>query len=201
MIRAVLFDIGNVILAFSHERMCRQLAEVYGASTETIRQEIFESGLAELLDRGEVGTEDLWHRLNRVGSRQATFAEACVAATDIFDADPAVAEIVEDLHQEGVRLVVLSNTCEVHSSHVLREFPVFEYFDHLVLSHQLGAVKPEEKIFKRALGAAGCAAGECFYTDDIAQYVQSARSLGIDGEVFQGADLLREQLRQRGVSL
>jgi FMN phosphatase YigB (HAD superfamily) len=46
---------------------------------------------------------------------------------------------------------------------------------------------------------AGCRPEECFYTDDIAAYVEGARKMGIDGVVFQSLTQLEGELRARGI--
>jgi putative hydrolase of the HAD superfamily len=199
VIRAALFDIGNVVLFFSHERMCRQLAEAFGIAEPTVRAEIFDSGFASLYDRGLVTTEELWCRLRAVATRQAGLEEARQAAADIFELNEEIVPVLRALRDHGVRLVVLSNTCEVHASHFLEHFPVRALFDELVLSHEVGASKPDPVIFERAVEVAGCAAGECFYTDDIEAYVAAARELGVDSELFVGTAGLRRSLGERGL--
>src|SRR5437868_4719938 len=42
-IRFIYFDLGNVLLSFSHERMCAQMAEVAGIDAEAVRRALFEA--------------------------------------------------------------------------------------------------------------------------------------------------------------
>ena len=56
------------------------------------------------------------------------------------------------------------------------------------------------EIFQAALDFAGCPPEQCFYTDDIADYVAAARRMGIDGVVFESRGQLEGELRQRGIS-
>jgi beta-phosphoglucomutase-like phosphatase (HAD superfamily) len=65
----------------------------------------------------------------------------------------------------------------------------------------VGAVKPQAAIYEDAIKHAHCEPEECFYTDDIAAYVEAARKLGIDAEQFESWEQLRGQLRVRGVEI
>jgi putative hydrolase of the HAD superfamily len=199
MIRAVFFDIGNVLLYFSHERMCRQLAEASGAAVDAVRREVFENGFATRYDRGEASTADLVKLLEAAAGRRVDPALVRRAATEIFSVNPGVASVVESLAERGTVLGVLSNTCEVHSAFVVERFDVFRHLPLRVFSHQVGAVKPEPRIFRAAHEAARCAPEECFFTDDRAEFVAAARRAGLDAETFRGAAYLRRQLARRGV--
>jgi putative hydrolase of the HAD superfamily len=202
MIRAVFFDIGNVVLYFSHERMCRQLAAASGAPLSDVRREIFDRGLATRYDRGEITTEQFLSRFAALGGRDLDAGALRHAATDIFSLNPGVASVVEALAgRRDVELGVLSNTCEVHSTYVVERFGVFRHLRHRVFSHRVGAVKPETAIFRAAHAAAGTAPEHCFFTDDRPEFVAAARRAGLDAETFRGARYLRSQLERRGLAV
>lgn len=202
MIRAAIFDLGNVVLFFSHEKMCRQLGEAFELSAEEVRREIFDSGFASRYDRGLVTTRELFDRLaGRAGTAAPPLAEARAAAAEIFTPNDEVIALLDTLRGQGVRLVALSNTCEVHAAHMRERYRVDELFDALVLSHEVGAAKPDREVFERAVSAAACAPSECFFTDDVPAYVEAASRLGIDAELFVGGAALRRALRARSLAL
>jgi HAD superfamily hydrolase (TIGR01509 family) len=60
-------------------------------------------------------------------------------------------------------------------------------------------MKPDPAIYQAAITAAGCRPEECFFTDDIAAYVDGARSMGIDAVQFQSAEQVLRELAARGV--
>ena len=61
-------------------------------------------------------------------------------------------------------------------------------------------MKPDRRIFEHAVAAARCLPEECFFTDDIAEYVAAAREFGIDAVQFQSLEQIQSELRSRGVS-
>jgi HAD superfamily hydrolase (TIGR01509 family) len=60
-------------------------------------------------------------------------------------------------------------------------------------------MKPSPEIFQAALKLCGCLPEECFYTDDIAAYVEAARQLGIDAVQFESLAQLQRELKARGI--
>ena len=97
------------------------------------------------------------------------------------------------------RLVLLSNTNAIHFDMIRRSYPVLRHFHDLILSYEVKAMKPDPVIYRAAIAAAGCRPEECFYTDDIADYVEGARRMGIDAVQFRGSEALEQDLRERGI--
>ncbi|HEX2463389.1 MAG TPA: HAD family phosphatase [Thermoanaerobaculia bacterium] len=198
-LRAIFFDIGNVVLYFSHERMWRQLATACGTTTAAVRQGILDSGYTVLMDRGDVTTDDFVARLEEISGRTLDVSAVRAAAAGIFALNPGVAKMVEALAERDLELGVLSNTCEVHTSDAIEGFDVFRHFRHRIYSYRVGAVKPDAAIFRAAHDAAGCAPEQCFFTDDRPEFVAAARRAGFEAETFRGARYLRAQLARRGL--
>ncbi len=200
MIRCALFDIGNVLLFFSHDRMERQLAEVYGCTPREVHLRLFESGLVHDYDRGRISTEELFAALS-AGGVEVDYETAREAASRIFEPNEEIVPVVEALKKDGVRLLLLSNTCEVHSSYFLKTFEHLQLFDDRVFSHEVGYGKPEGGIYRAALLRSGCAASECFFVDDIPEYVDAAAGHGMKSAVYTDVPTLLLSLQRVGVDL
>lgn len=97
------------------------------------------------------------------------------------------------------RLLLLSNTNAIHFEMLRREYPLLRHFHGMVLSHEVHLVKPQPAIFEAAVRLAGCSPEECFYTDDVPEFVDAARTLGIDSEQFRGVEKLERELASRGI--
>ncbi len=82
-----------------------------------------------------------------------------------------------------------------------RTYPLLEHFDRYILSYEVGAMKPAPRIYQEAISHAGCPAEECFFTDDIPEYVEGARQQGMDAVQFQSCDQIVGELRARGVEV
>jgi putative hydrolase of the HAD superfamily len=201
VIRTFLFDMGNVLVHFSHERMCAQIGALCDKPASEIRSLLFDTGLQHDFERGWISEAELHRRLEEAAGRSIDFNRLRRAGSDIFHLNATIVPLLDALRARGRRLVLLSNTSISHYEFVRDEFEVLDRFDDLVLSFRVGAIKPEAAIFHAALDAIHCDPVECFYTDDIAAYVAAGRSFGLQAEVFTDTATLVDQLRARGISL
>lgn len=199
MIRTLIFDMGNVLVRFSHDRMCEQIGALCGNSGPEIRACLIETGLQWEFERGRCDEIEFHQRLEAATDRRIPIDKLRHAASDIFEPNSEVISIVRSLKGAGHRLVLLSNTSIAHYEFIRGRWDILDPFDQFVLSYEVGAIKPETAIFDAVLHAIRCRPEEAFYTDDIPAYVEAGRRHGLDSEVFTTAEALREQLGTRGL--
>jgi putative hydrolase of the HAD superfamily len=200
------FDLGNVLLSFSHERMCRQMAEAGGVSPEVVREALFaESGSRSVqwrFERGDLNALAVYEYFcERVGARPE-MAQLFAAGCDIFDEIPASIALVERLAGAGHRLGIMSNTNTIDWSFVTNRFGFLNrLFEHFVLSFQVRAMKPERAIYEHAVQLAGAPPREVFFADDRQENVAGALAAGLDAVLFTTPQELARELSSRGVSV
>jgi HAD superfamily hydrolase (TIGR01509 family) len=78
-------------------------------------------------------------------------------------------------------------------------YPLMRHFHDRILSYQVRAMKPSPEIYREAIAHAGCRPEECFYTDDILDYVEGAKREGIDAVQFESSAQIQRELETRGV--
>jgi putative hydrolase of the HAD superfamily len=198
MLKTVYFDLGNVLFFFSHPKMFSQLSECTGLPLETVKEILVDRQIQEAYEMGKIDSEELYRYFKARSAKQFSLHELIHAVSDIFTPNKALWPTVERLKKEGIRLVVISNTCECHYNRVYSHYPILRLFDHKVLSFEVGTLKPDPRIFQKALQHAECAPEECFYTDDVSAFVASARKAGLDSELFTDVPTLRDHLVRRG---
>jgi putative hydrolase of the HAD superfamily len=201
MIRALLFDLGNVLIYFSHERMCRQIGELVGRSGEEVWRLLMGSAPYVRYETGAISTIEFARELERLFDRQIDPAALSRAASDIFWRNESIEPVIEQLAARGYPLVLLSNTCDMHHHWVDERFAVLRHFERRALSYQVGACKPQPEIYHAAASLAGVALNECFFTDDTPGHVAAARQLGIDAVVYRDTQQLVAQLQRREITL
>ena len=91
MIRTFLFDLGNVLVHFSVERMCRQMAAVCNCSEKRVYDLLFDSGLLDKLEIGQISEDDAYREFTEALGAQVDREQLDLAACDIF-AFPSHAE-------------------------------------------------------------------------------------------------------------
>ncbi len=200
-IRTFFIDMGNVLVHFSHDRMCAQIGALCDHDGPSVWNKLFGTGLQHDFERGRITETEMHERMQIAVGREMDFETLIRASSDIFKLNESIVPVLDALKARGHRLVLLSNTSVSHLKWVQQQYDVLERFDHRVTSYEAGAIKPEAAIFEAALAAAQCEPGECFYTDDIAEYIEAARTYGIDAEVYTDTPALIEQLLQRGIDV
>ena len=199
MIRTCIFDLGNVLVRFSHERMYRQIAELFDCDTRAIRSVLLDSELQWEFERGRITELEFHRRVVLELGRDVRIADLKRATADIFDQNDEMLPLLADVTRSGVRMIVLSNTCVTHFEWIRERYTVLNPFHHFVLSCDVGAIKPEAAMYTSAIETAGCRPDECFFTDDIEANIKAARRFGIQAELFHGADQLRRTLSRHGL--
>ena len=199
MIKTVIFDLGRVIVPFDFQRGYTRLEPLCGLPTAELRARIASTGLVRRFESGQIESEAFVAEFTRQIGLKATYTEFCDIWMSIFLPETLIPdEMLAEIAQTH-RLVLLSNTNRIHFEGILANYPLLRHFDQFVLSYEIGAMKPEPLIYEKAVEAARCAPGECFFTDDIDEYVDGARKMGIDAVQFQSAAQIREELSRRGV--
>ena len=163
MIQSVLFDMGKVLVDFSHDRMCSQVAAVSGQPVDRIRQLLIHEGLQWSLELGQIDETEFAQRFNDRMNASVETPELLHALSDIFTPVSGMEDLVARLASTDLRLILLSNTCRAHLEHIRSHFHVLSYFDAVTVSYEVGAMKPDEAIYLDAIAKAGCRPDECFY--------------------------------------
>src|ERR1700730_12514560 len=202
MIKTVIFDLGKVIIPFDFSRAYRAMAELCPYSPEDIPKRIgsVPSDLLRRFESGQIEPEQFVEQLCGILDLRIGYAQFCEIFSSIFLADALIPESMLEGLRRRYRLLLLSNTNAIHFPMIRENYPLLQHFDDYILSYQVGAMKPSPRIYEEAIARAQCAPGECFFTDDIAEYVAAARQAGMDAVQFQSAAQIQSELAERGVT-
>jgi len=193
MIDALVLDLGNVLAFHDNEKLFSELARVFGSSREALRERL-DGGLWDRVNRGHLPGDSLRQELVARLGREVPVVEWLNLWSCHFTVYDEMVREVERLVGR-VRLVLLSNTHDQHIEYLRPRLPVLARFDGLVLSYEVGHVKPEPEIYRRALALARAPAERVAFFDDVARFADAATALGMQGRVFTTAQAFREQLR------
>ena len=199
MIKTVIFDLGGVIVPFDFKRGYARMEGRCAYPAAEIPQRLRTTDLVTRYECGRIESRAFVNELCNVLDLKATYDEFCELWSCIFLKETLISDALLARIHEHHRLLLLSNTNDIHFSMLERDYPILKHFDDRILSYEVGAMKPSPRIYQEAIARAGCPAEECFFTDDIAAYVEGARREGIDAVQFQSASQVEEELRSRGV--
>ena len=194
MLKTVYFDLGNVLCFFDHAKMFANISACSGLSISHIKQILLADGIQESYELGKIDTPNIYRLFKSKSPKPFSLHDFTYAMSDIFTPNTELWPVVEQLKARGIRLILLSNTCESHFIRAYSDFSVLRLFDHKILSFEVGYLKPDPRIFNLALSLAECTSAECFYTDDIPAYIRSAKKAGLRGAVFTSVATLKQQI-------
>ncbi len=190
-IDTVLLDLGNVLVFHDDRLLLDRFSHLSELSPDRIKQAW--QPLWPPVHRGEIAGDDLRREVCARAGVDLD-AEAFFTLWNChFRVHDAVLPLVESLLAR-VKVVLLSNTNQLHWRFLRPKLPVLDRFAGLVLSHEVGLCKPEPAIFKHALSVAGSRPETTAYFDDLPAYVDAAQALGINSRVFTTAEAFRRQL-------
>jgi glucose-1-phosphatase len=202
MIRAVVFDLGRVLVDFDHLIAARRIAQYSHRSPEEICGLFFASPVTAKFEAGLVTPEEFFAEVKRMLGISIPFEEFVPIWNEIFfisERNRQVQSLAAALSRK-YRTLMLSNVNVLHWEYIREHYPVFAPFHKLILSYEVNAVKPDPEIYRIAVKEAGCAPEEIFYTDDRPDLIAQASSLGVRSFVFTEYPLLERDLRAAGVS-
>ena len=184
MIKAVFFDLGGVIVRTEYQAPRQHLAERLGMEYEDIVKIVFESPSSVKASVGEISAKQHWANVTKRLRRPPTETQAI--RDEFFAGDIVDREIVEFLRSLRPRYFVglISNAWPD-----LREYIVSQKFDdafdHMVISGEVGVIKPEARIYQLALEQAGVSPNEAVFVDDFRENVEGCQAVGMHGIHFR----------------
>ncbi|MBU1998899.1 MAG: HAD family phosphatase [Candidatus Omnitrophota bacterium] len=200
-IQAVIFDLGMVILDFDHWRGVKRIALLTDKPAQQLYDFFFDSKLTGIFESGKVLPEVFFRRVKKNLRLRISYKEFLHCWNDIFflsEENKKTCAIAQGL-KEKYKLAILSNVNILHLNYIKKNFPVFDIFDHVFASCQMGAVKPQASIYTATLKALQVKSCESFYVDDRPELIKRARSLGMHAYVFSGAEQLKKDLASCGI--
>jgi putative hydrolase of the HAD superfamily len=197
--KALIFDVGKVLIPFDSQLGYRALEELCGLASQEIRRRIASTGLVTPFEKGLIEPTEFVKRLLAALELDADYDGFCRAWSCIFHGQ-LIADATLAALSHRYRMLLLSNTNFIHFEVIRQNYPsLLAHFHDRILSFEVHALKPEPAIFKAAIRRAGCRAEECFFTDDLAENVEAARREGMDAVQFECAEQLEHEMRARRI--
>ncbi len=195
MIKTIIFDLGNVIVPFEIDSKSKSLQKLTKLNPADINEKVLLSEEISLFERGKISSRETFEFVRTTLESEMSYEDFVGNWNGIFKSETLLKEdLIADLSKNH-RLLILSDTNEIHFEFIKRNFPVLTYFDDFVLSYEVGFLKPSEEIFQAAVEKAGCLAEECLFTDDIEKNVAGAKEYGINAIHFLSAEQFERELK------
>ena len=194
-IRAVFFDLGGVILRTEYQAPREHLAEKLGMEYDDLVKVVFDSESGYQASMGAITPDEHWAAVIKRLKRPASEMEAIrheFFAGDIIDR--TLLEFLRSL-RGTYKTGLISNAWSDLRDYIVRE-KFDDAFDHIIISAEVGAVKPEAKIYQVALEQAGVQAHEAVFVDDFAVNIDGCEKVGMQGIYFEDTESTLLQLKE-----
>jgi glucose-1-phosphatase len=200
-VRGIIFDIGRVLIRIDVARAMKGMASGLSLSPEELWSAIEKDPRWKDWQEGRISARD-WHlRMKQRFGGSATFEEFTETWNLVLDPEPIHGNELFQRLSKKYRLALLSNTDPIHVAHMEARYEFLSYFPARVYSCSVGATKPSPIIYREALRACRVGAEEAVYVDDIGEYVDTARRLGMAGVVFKSPEQLALAFQELGLEV
>src|SRR3989344_3389407 len=193
--KCVLFDVGRVILKNLPDEH-NIIASATGLSSEKVTQIM--STLKAPYQRGDFSDEQFWQEFKKHTQFNRLPIDYTKLWSDSFARDTKIdmeiIKIASKLRAAGHKTGILSNTIPPHVK-INRSRGIYDGFDPVILSCEVNARKPEQKVFKIADREADAPKSEIVFVDDEPAFVKAAGEFGIDTILYKNPQQLEQELR------
>jgi HAD superfamily hydrolase (TIGR01509 family) len=204
MVKAIIFDIGGVILDMS--LLTSQAITVFNPDNpkEFSRELSIETVRA---CRGEISLFEAFK--NMAKKRSKNIPDKLLKELWIKDFEKSIPineatkQIILSL-KKSYKLGIISNIVDEHAKVILNSESyreLFKLFDFIIFSNEVKKTKDRKDIFLLASKKAGVSPEECVFTDDIPEFVEVSKSIGMKGIVFKTAEQFKKDLKKLGVKV
>ncbi len=201
-IKAVIFDLGNVLIDFDHRISARKISKFTDKTAPEIFDLFFASPITALFEEGKISSRQFFLKIKEMLNLKISYEKFVSIWNEIFFVSKknlGVYNLARKL-KNNYKVMLLSNINILHHEYIKEKFSLLDSFHNIVTSYELGISKPDHLIYQKALEILRVQPGDVFYTDDRQELVESARGLGIKGFVFKGLKQLKDDLLGVGIS-
>jgi 2-haloacid dehalogenase len=195
----IVYDLGGVLIDWNPRHLYRQLIEDE-AAMEWFLAEVCPTAWNAEQDRGRTFAAAIEEAAARHPEHRALIEAYFARWGEMMtgEIEGAVA-ILEELKDAGYELHGLTNWSAETFPFARDRFAFLEWFESILVSADVGLIKPDPAIFQLLLERIDRTAAECVYIDDSTTNVAAAAALGFDAIAFESAAQLRAALARRGL--
>ncbi len=200
-IKVIVFDLGNVLIPFDYKRLVKSMNKIDDGLGDRFAKKYYDNyHVHRQYETWELSNNDFikilieWSE-NKIPEEKIKFIYA-----DLFVENKEVTALLPKL-KENYKLVLLSNTNFIHQKYGWEKYDFLKYFNKLILSHEVGAIKPDEKIYRAVEAFTNEPSESHIFIDDIVEYIEGAKKCGWDGIQFKSHNQLVDDLKAKEIIL
>lgn len=184
MIRAIIFDYFDVFRTDGYNRWLQQHG--YARSGPFL-------AASEGHDKGTLSDKEFFQAIADASGESAEQVEHEMEADVVVDW--SLVDYLATL-RGTYKTALLSNSSSEYLRNELKQHELEKYFDVIVISSEVGLIKPEPEVFEYIMQKLRVRPEECIFTDDNQRHIAAAEKLGIKSILFTGVSELKQQIER-----
>ena len=176
--KAVVFDLGKVLVEFDYRIAADKIAAQSDLGSVGVRNMLDHAPLLFRYETGLINREQFYREVCSGAGYRGTLEEFSAHFADIFWEIPPMIALNDTLREHGVPTYIFSNTNGLAVNHIRNKFPFFSNFDGYVYSYQVGAMKPDLRIYEAMEKLCGKRGHDIVYIDDREENVAAGAARG-----------------------
>ncbi len=175
-IKNVIFDLGKVLINFDFSSFWENIG---AEKCERFLDEAQEPIL--IFEAGKISRQQFYNDIKKIYNFNMSMKDFEKIWCNVFSEKSQMIEMAKKINRK-YEIFIFSNTDEIHFPFIWEKFPSLHFFnENLMLSYEIGSVKPDLDSYERALNKFDLKFEECLFIDDRPINIQVAESLGMKG--------------------
>jgi len=174
----IAFDLGKVLVDFDYSIAARKVAARSTISLPDLAFFLSHSPILVRYETGQITRQQFFEEVRVATAYRGTLEEFGESFANIFTPIEPMVEIHATLRRRGIPTYIFSNTNDLAAEHIRQSFPFFSQFDGYIYSYQVGAMKPDPKIYDALERLTGRRGSDILYVDDRAENIGAGAARG-----------------------
>jgi putative hydrolase of the HAD superfamily len=153
--------------------------------------------MSKLASVGKASTLDIWNSIQK--KLELTKEEVDQLRDDFFAGDRIDEELVgfiRDL-KANYKIGMITNAWPDIREWIEEDAKIADAFDHILVSSEVGMVKPTKAIYLLSLEALEVQPEQSIFIDDFIENIEGAQAIGMQGIHFQDPQVVMQTIRQK----
>jgi putative hydrolase of the HAD superfamily len=194
VIKAIIFDYGNVLVSFDYSIFYNKIAKFTDKEIEELKR-IISKEMKDYYEAGKISTDEFIEKSIKNCNLDLTPEQFKEFFNDIFEPITETRELIKKL-KPNYKIGLISNLGQMHFESEVKSNEIFNLFDERSLSFEVGHLKPEKEIFLDILSKLNLNAEECAYIDDRPEHIAAGKELGMYAIQYNNYEDLIKELKK-----
>lgn len=201
MIKAITFDMDGVYFINGKSNFIKALIDL-GVPEDKATYVFFKSDeMNKKYKEGKMTDEQYWNWALKEWNLDMSVKEITDLLIKGYEINEKVVDIVKEVRDKGYKTLICTNNFPARINELQKRFKFLDNFDAKAISYEVGATKPDKKIFQELVKQSGVKPEEIVFADDNNDNLEGAKELGIQSFFYENFDQFINKLKELGVSL